>query len=99
MTIRLPSLNSLFAALATWRQRSRARRALAQLDPRVLRDVGIDPGLAAFEAAQPFWRPHAALRDLPHDGPASGPDPANDIAAIPARRAPRQRHIRIAAAR
>ena len=91
MTIRPTRLNVLFATLAAWRQRSRARQALAQLDRHALRDVGIDPGLAAFEAAQPFWRELSLLRELPTDG-----HPANDDAALPSDRAER-RHLRVAA--
>lgn len=55
---------SLFA---TWQARARMRRELAQVDARSLRDAGIDPGAADFEAAQPFWRQPTTLRDLPAD--------------------------------
>ena len=36
--------------------RHRQRRALARLDARLLRDVGISPEQAQAEAAKPFWR-------------------------------------------
>lgn len=36
--------------------RQRQRRALARLDERLLRDVGITPEEAQAEAAKPFWR-------------------------------------------
>jgi uncharacterized protein YjiS (DUF1127 family) len=49
------------ALLRTWLERIRARRSLARIDARSLREAGISPGLAEYEANQPFWRP---LRDL-----------------------------------
>ena len=54
-------------AFATWRQRSRQRLELMSVDPRSLRDAGISPGAAVFEAAQPFWQPSISLRDYPDD--------------------------------
>lgn len=50
------------ATLALWRARSRMREALAQVDARSLRDAGIAPSQAAFEANQPFWRRPGSLR-------------------------------------
>lgn len=41
--------------IALWRALSRERRALATLDARLLRDIGIDAAEAAREAARPFW--------------------------------------------
>jgi len=38
------------------RQRIRQRRALARLDTRLLRDIGISAEQARREAAKPFWR-------------------------------------------
>ena len=40
----------------TWRQRSRDRQALAQLDHRTLRDLGLSEGQARFEANKSFWQ-------------------------------------------
>ncbi len=60
-------LPAVATALATWRQRSRARLELMQVDSRDLRDAGISPGVAAFEAAQPFWQAPVELRDYPGD--------------------------------
>lgn len=34
---------------------ARSRHQLAQLDERLLRDIGIDRATARFEAARPFW--------------------------------------------
>jgi uncharacterized protein YjiS (DUF1127 family) len=41
------------AAADRWRQ----RRALAEIDDRMLRDMGISRSQAMAEAAKPFWRP------------------------------------------
>ena len=42
--------------IGTWRERSRDRRELSQLDARSLRDLGLNPGNIEFEANKPFWR-------------------------------------------
>ncbi len=55
--------NGLFAVMRTWLERVRARRALAQIDARSLREAGISPGLAEYEANRPFWQPLRDLRD------------------------------------
>jgi uncharacterized protein YjiS (DUF1127 family) len=60
-------MTRIFALLGLWRQRAKARATLAQLDRRALHDVGIDPGLAAWEAARPFWQPLVPLRETPQD--------------------------------
>jgi len=36
--------------------RSRQRRALAELDDRLLRDIGVTAYDATHEASKPFWR-------------------------------------------
>ena len=43
--------------VAAWMERRRSRRHLAQLDERLLRDIGLTPGEAMEEAAAPFWKP------------------------------------------
>jgi uncharacterized protein YjiS (DUF1127 family) len=47
--------------LAVWiktaAERWRQRRALAEIDDRMLRDMGISRSQAMAEAAKPFWRP------------------------------------------
>ncbi|WP_330890138.1 DUF1127 domain-containing protein [Ferrovibrio sp.] len=53
--------------MRTWRQRAKMRRALAQIDAHTLRDAGIDPGAAHFEASLPFWRAPIRLRDSSAD--------------------------------
>jgi uncharacterized protein YjiS (DUF1127 family) len=39
-----------------WSQRAQQRRALAELDDRFLKDVGISKAAAAAEASKPFWK-------------------------------------------
>jgi uncharacterized protein YjiS (DUF1127 family) len=41
--------------LQLWYERSRQRRRLAQLDDRLLRDIGIDRIAAMEEVSKPFW--------------------------------------------
>jgi uncharacterized protein YjiS (DUF1127 family) len=42
--------------LALWRKRARERTEIAKLSARDARDLGIDPGVLAYEASKPFWR-------------------------------------------
>ena len=49
-------LKRLLQYLLTGIQRHRQRRALGQLDERLLRDIGITPKQARQEADKPFWR-------------------------------------------
>ncbi|MCB1801875.1 MAG: DUF1127 domain-containing protein [Gammaproteobacteria bacterium] len=52
-------LGRLARALATirqWPPRQRQRQALACLDERLLRDVGLTAEQAREEASKPFWR-------------------------------------------
>ena len=46
----------LLALLHIWQQRSRSRRHLAQLDPRLLADTGISAAERQVELSKPFWR-------------------------------------------
>ena len=56
-----PSLARLLSPVVAgdylWRllQTHRERRQLADLEPRLLRDLGIDPGAAIAEIERPFW--------------------------------------------
>ena len=59
---RLPQHRRLLAKLRLWRERTRTRIALAQVDARSLRDAGVAPTQAEFEASQPFWRRPGSLR-------------------------------------
>lgn len=44
-----------------WRENVAARRALAAMDARSLREIGVAPEFADYEMQRPFWRP---VRDL-----------------------------------
>lgn len=57
-------LTRVFQALQVRRRRIRARRQLAQIDARTLRDAGIDPVAAHYEATRPFWVAERRLRDF-----------------------------------
>ena len=50
------SLAALFDRLLAWQERARSRRMLRGLDDHMLRDIGIDRGLAEQEGSVPFWR-------------------------------------------
>jgi uncharacterized protein YjiS (DUF1127 family) len=51
------------AALAGfWLERHRSRRALAELDERLLRDIGLSPSEAMAESVLPFWKPVTGLQ-------------------------------------
>lgn len=52
----------LGARVKLWRERTIARRHLASMDARSLRDAGISPAAAAFESGKPFWQPLGPLR-------------------------------------
>jgi len=57
------SLGERFAArLGLWRERIVARRHLAAMDARSLRDAGISPAAAAYECGKSFWQPLGPLR-------------------------------------
>ena len=41
--------------LLTWQERDRQRRALAQLDARMLKDIGLSRAEVDLELRKPFW--------------------------------------------
>ncbi len=45
-----------FEILLLWRRRATERHALAQLDDRMLRDLGLSRAEVAGELRKPFWR-------------------------------------------
>jgi uncharacterized protein YjiS (DUF1127 family) len=49
-------LRRTLALFDIWRQRFRDRRALALMDERSLRDIGLTRYDAFYEARKPFWR-------------------------------------------
>jgi uncharacterized protein YjiS (DUF1127 family) len=58
-----PSLgHRLAATFKLWRERTTARRHLAAMDARSLRDAGISPAAAAYESGKSFWQPFGPLR-------------------------------------
>ena len=46
----------LFDLLLTWQARANDRRHLAELDSRILTDIGLSRVDAIKEASKPFWR-------------------------------------------
>ncbi len=62
-TVARPSLRQRLAlTLTVWRERTAARRCLARMDARSLRDAGISPAAAAYESGKPFWQRLGTLR-------------------------------------
>ncbi|MBI2738020.1 MAG: DUF1127 domain-containing protein [Rhodospirillales bacterium] len=58
-----PSLRHRLAmTLKIWRARVSARRHLAAMDARSLRDAGISPAAAAYESGKSFWQAFGPLR-------------------------------------
>jgi uncharacterized protein YjiS (DUF1127 family) len=53
----------LVATLLEWQYRRVARRELASMDERMLRDIGLDAGTVDYEVRQWFWRPDRNWRD------------------------------------
>ncbi len=47
---------SLIALITTWQTRAQQRRELVEMEPWVLRDLGLSKTDAAAESAKPFWR-------------------------------------------
>jgi len=45
-----------FGTLLLWQRRANERHALAHLDDRILRDLGLNRAEVAWEARKPFWR-------------------------------------------
>lgn len=59
-----PLLQAMAAMWRLWRERRAARHALAAIDARTLRDIGIAPELVDYELSRWSWQPlldwHAA---------------------------------------
>ncbi len=53
--IRVAALRAL-ATLRLWQRRTKQRHALASLDDRILRDLGLSRSEVAWESRKPFWR-------------------------------------------
>ena len=59
---RLLLRHRLAITLKIWRERVAARRNLAAMDARSLRDAGISPAAAAYESGKTFWQAFGPLR-------------------------------------
>lgn len=53
--IELPRTGGVRRVLSLWLSRRAGRRALANLDARLLADIGLTPEEAAAEVARRFW--------------------------------------------
>lgn len=51
------SLAGLWRKLLIWNRRWQQRQRLAQMEDRLLKDIGMTRYQAEQEAAKPFWRP------------------------------------------
>ncbi|WP_327788166.1 DUF1127 domain-containing protein [Marinimicrococcus flavescens] len=49
-------LRMIAGLIGLWLERSRQRRALRELDDRLLKDIGLSRGDVWAEASKPFWR-------------------------------------------
>lgn len=49
-------LHDVFRLLYVWHARVRSRAHLAELDARLLADMGLSPADIRGECAKPFWR-------------------------------------------
>jgi len=49
-------LRSAAETIMVWQERAQMRHALAYLDDRMLRDIGVTRAEAEGEMAKPFWR-------------------------------------------
>ena len=57
-------MESLALLVSLWLGRTHTRRALAELDERLLRDIGLTSIEAQRESTRPFWKPWRSLRSL-----------------------------------
>ena len=49
------AVSQVLATVATWRERARQRRHLAEMSAQMLRDIGVSVSAARAEAGKPFW--------------------------------------------
>jgi uncharacterized protein YjiS (DUF1127 family) len=47
----------LWQGILNWHRRTRQRNSLAELDRRMLADIGLSPADRDTECAKPFWLP------------------------------------------
>jgi len=75
-----PLLQAMAVMWRLWRERQATRHALASMDTRTMRDIGIAPELVDYELSRLSWQPlldwHAARyvngTDMSRSGPARG---------------------------
>jgi uncharacterized protein YjiS (DUF1127 family) len=65
---RVSSLTSLIEAAIWCLERRRQRRALLQLDDRMLADLGVSRSQAIDEAKKAFWSPRTQGKPIPQRG-------------------------------
>ncbi len=46
----------IFATVGTWQDRASGRQNLGEMEPHMLKDIGLDYIEARREAAKPFWQ-------------------------------------------
>jgi uncharacterized protein YjiS (DUF1127 family) len=49
--------SALWTAVVEWHRRAESRRALSELDDRMLRDIGVQREQMEREIRKPFWQP------------------------------------------
>ncbi len=49
-------IGGLINTLNTWQDRARERRHLSELEPHILKDIGMDASTLHREVGKPFWR-------------------------------------------
>lgn len=52
----LSPVGRLLALALTWQERTRQRQALARMDDRMLKDIGLSRADVFLEARKPFWQ-------------------------------------------
>ena len=52
----LSQVGRLLVLSLLWRERARQRHALAELDDRMLKDIGLSQAEVSREIAKPFWQ-------------------------------------------
>ena len=50
------AVSRTFGTLLLWQRHANERHALAHLDDRILRDLGLNRAEVAWESRKPFWR-------------------------------------------
>ncbi len=50
------AFGGLINLVSIWQDRARERRHLSQLEPHILKDIGIEPSALHREIGKPFWR-------------------------------------------